>query len=189
MKTKLLFIGTLLCLLVSTPLYAQKMKEVKQKKMEQMEIVQPPRKIVPVKKRVIHGHIDPITGEEVIPQPTPPPKEYDLSFTYPESSDYYPYTSWSIMTEETLTVRGLATGEHTLEIYMKYRGTVIKDWEPVYVQANGVWETQINWGGTGSPQGTKLTISVRDTADRSEVKKMYLGQRPFRGQASQSGGN
>ncbi|WP_133240827.1 hypothetical protein [Marixanthomonas spongiae] len=65
MKTKLLFLGALLCLLVSTPLYAQKTKKVKQKEMKQIEVVkQPEVKIVPKKKRVIRGHIDPITGEQ-----------------------------------------------------------------------------------------------------------------------------
>lgn len=189
MKKTLLFLGTILFLLISIPSQAQEEVKLTEKKMKQHT---PIKKYTPIKvepQKVEHGIIDPITGERIPPNTSTAPKWRDVSITYPESSDAYPFTSWDILTPEELVVRGMATSGSTLEIRLMKNSTVLQDWTSFFAKGNGTWETKINWGGTGNPQGLKLEIQVRDTAKKEDIATMQLGQRPFRGQASSSGGN
>jgi hypothetical protein len=86
-----------------------------------------------------------------------------------------------------LTVRGRAIKGHTVEIrvetgqgYQEGSGRLIKDWTPVTVNSQGRWSKQINTGVPKINNGhTKrgeyyLTIFVRDTGKKSDVKTLHL---------------
>lgn len=89
-----------------------------------------------------------------------------------------------------ITFRGRAIKGHTVEIRIQtsqrnagnyndsgYAGSrVIKDWTPVSVDDNGYWETQINTGEPKTNKGSEytLTVLVRDTKDKSDIKVLHL---------------
>ena len=180
MKTKLLFLGTLFCLVVATPLYAQETRKIEKKEMTQLEIVNPPKdKVVPIKKRVVHGRIDTITGEEIPPY-TSGKSSKKFVILFPTSSLQYPNSNWYVLGDGKIPLHGEAPGGHTIEVKMlrEYNGnyTLIQDWTPYSVHQEGYWGAGIAWDGVSEGQSVKLKVLVRDTANRTLVKTLYLGR-------------
>lgn len=185
MKNAILFIGVLFCMLMAMSSYAQettkyKQTEMKQKEMKQIKVIPPSRvKVVPKKERVIHGRIDPITGEEILPDPILPPYK-ELIVVYPPKGLQYPNSTWFVLDRETIVLDGEATSGHTLEVKMlrkdneNYR--VVQDWTSFNVRQDGIWIKHIAWNGVADGQSVKLKIMVRDIADRSKVKTVFVGR-------------
>lgn len=186
MKTKLLFLGILFCLLMATPLYAQEIRKMEKKEIKQLEIVNPPKaKIVPIKKRVVHGRIDPITGERITPDKTRQPMtEKDFAIIYPTSQFQYPNSNfWGLGEPDGgVQLHGEAPGGHTVEVKMLRENNgdyiLVQDWTPHSVSPEGYWGTAIGWDSvpTHGGQSVKFKVLARDTADRSEVITLYVGR-------------
>lgn len=185
MKTKLLFLGTLFCLLVATPLYAQETRKMEKKEMKQLEIINPPKaKLVPIKKRVVHGRIDTITGERIPPYKSGTPSK-KFAIIFPPSSLQYPNSNFYVLGEPDggVQLHGEAPGGRTVEVKMLslrengiYR--VVQDWTPHSVSPEGDWGTAIGWDPVPAPggQSVKFKVLARDTANRSEVITLYVGR-------------
>ena len=196
MKTTLLFLGTLFFLLTSTAFYAQKdskrhkkgetkteksqkMHVKQQKEMKQFIIAEPQRAIaVPARKGENQIQIDPLTKELIPPYNPSPGNEITILFPtlgmrYPDSSDF--------LIQSFMLLQWKATSGHTVEI-KTLRETihgfygVVQDWTPYLVdEPDGIKDVRIPF--SGSPDGHRLLIKIliRDTADRSKVKTIFLG--------------
>ena len=189
MKKVILFVGILFCMLMTMPSYAQTTTKEKQKsnmevvppkKMEQIKVIQPPKVIiVPKQERVIHGRIDPITGEEIPPYTTGPPSK-EITVIFPPSQLQYPNSNWFVLDNTTITLEGEATVGRTLEIKMlrAYNEdyTLVQDWTSFIVKEDGIWIARIPWSGVTEGQSVKLKILIRDRANRSEVKTVFVGR-------------
>lgn len=118
------------------------------------------------------------------------PREFSgLKITSPESNLYQGEEVTS-----PITVKGRAIKGHTVEIRVQtgsrnagnynqpgYSGSrVIKNWFPVTVNSQGHWSSRINIGSPKTNDGRTtrseytLTILVRDTQKRSEIKVLHL---------------
>lgn len=209
MKTKLLVTGTLIMMSMTAQLYAQKtskketeqkvkvettkkaktMKKLEQVEMEQIKAVKPPQtKMVPVQKRVNHGHIDPITGEQII---TPPTEGSFVSITSPKSNLHEGVPMNGKITVKGRTYKGhrvdirVQTGTVTASNYENLptsKSRVLEDWRSVNVNADGEWHTTIDVGTLSYGMGGDfnndehhfLTILARDTNNRSEIEVLHL---------------
>lgn len=194
MKTKLLFLGTLFFLLTTTGFYAQKdntpykkgktktekrqKMQVKEKKeIKQVIINEPQRRIVPVKKEN-WIRIDPLT-EELIPPYNPSPGN-EITILYPPSSMQYPNSN-DFQIQNFMLLQWKATTGHTVEIKTLRENIhgvygVVQDWTPFIVdEPDGIKDEKIPF--SGSPTGHRLLVKIliRDTADRSQVKTIFIG--------------
>ena len=206
MKTKLLVTGTLVVMLMSSQTFAQKTPDKekerkvkvdnshKAKTMEQKEIKQlkadpsAQKKVVPVKQTVNRGHIDPITGEQVI---TPTTEAIYVIITTPESN-----LSVGEGLNGKITVKGRTNKNQTVEIRVqsgkrtidnytesdRYYSKLIEDWRPVKANANGDWSTLVDVKPLSYSAGADwdnveqhfFTILVRSKNDKSQIEVLHL---------------
>jgi len=180
MKIKLLFLGTLFCLLMATPFYAQETrkiekKEMKQVKMEKKEMRQI-KMINPPKAKI--GRIDPLT-QQLIPPYNPSPGN-EITILFPTSSMQYPNSS-DFLIQSFMLLQWRVTSGHTVEIKTLRENIhgfygMVQDWTPFLVdEPDGVKDVKIPF--SGSPAGHRLLVKIliRDTADRSQVKTIFVG--------------
>ena len=202
MKTKLFFTGVFFFLLTTTTFYAQKgskaqkthkptliniykQKKTKaqkkgivknQQKMKQIEIVKP-LKLEKVKKREF-PRIDPLT-REIIPRYNPSP-DNEITVLFPAADMLYPNTD-DFLIQHFMILQWRATRGHTVEIKTLRKTIhgsygVVQDWTPFLVdEPDGVKDVKIPF--SGSPVGHSLLVKllIRDTADRSQVKTIFIG--------------
>ncbi|WP_271392280.1 hypothetical protein [Aequorivita sinensis] len=208
MKTKLLFLATLLCLLVATPLYSQITKRTKTKDATNQKITTPTnkkladtnqimvvnpdnRKIVPKRERVIHGRIDPITGEQIPPtKKGPPSKEFAIIF--PHISQQYPNSNFYVLGESVsgnteghmpkVQLHGEGPAGRTVEVKMfrvDQNNRLIQDWTAIRekISPDGFWGASIPWG-TYEDEGksVKLKLLVRHSANKSDIITLFVGR-------------
>lgn len=206
MKTKLLVIGTLVVMSMTSQLYAQKttkkekerkVKVEKTEKAKTMEKVEMPqmkasptatKKAVPMKESVQHGHIDPITGEQVI---TPATEAIYVTITSPESN-----LSEGEALNGKITVKGRTNKNQTVEIRVqsgkrtvdnytdpdRYYSKLIEDWRSVKANADGDWKTVINVKPLTYSAGADwdnveqhfFTILVRSKNDKSKIEVVHF---------------
>ncbi|PVW15323.1 hypothetical protein [Marixanthomonas spongiae] len=202
MRTKFIFIGVFIFLLTTIPFYAQKGSKTKkmhkptlekiymqkkakaqkkgivknQKKMKQIDIVKP-IKLEKVKKREF-PRIDPLT-KEIIPKYNPSP-ENEITILFPNSGMLYPNTD-DFLIQHFMILQWRATRGHTVEI-KTLRETihgnygVVQDWTPYVVDdPEGIRDESIPF--SGSPVGHRLLVKIliRDAAERSQVKTIFIG--------------
>lgn len=176
MKTKFLFLGILFFLFTTTAFYAQEIKKIEQKEMKQIKVVKPPIvKAVP-KNRV--GTIDPLTQELIPPYNASPGNE--ITILFPPSNMQYPNSN-DLQIQSFMLLQWKATSGHTVEIKTLRENIhgfygVVQDWTPFVVdEPDGIKDVQIPF--SGSPEGHRLIVKVliRDTADRSQVKTIFIG--------------
>ena len=210
MKISNLFVGVLFSLLMSMPSFAQR-TIVKQKERVQKEVVQEKKtkemnvlnkkeieqrspiqertsKVKEVPKKVVHGTIDAITGEKILPKPST--GSY-ISITSPESN-----LSGGEAMNGKITIKGRTGKRHRIEIRVQtgtvnvsnyesldpFYSKIIEDWRPVTANSEGNWETIIDVGRLSYSAGADwdngdqhfFTILVRDTNNRSEIKVLHL---------------
>lgn len=206
MKTKLLVLGTLVVMLMTSPLYAQKTskkekerkvkveKSQKAKTMEKKEMKQikaVPRsktQVIPIKERVKHGHIDPVTGEQII---TPTPESIYVTITSPESNLVVGEGLNGKITVEGRTNKRqwieirVQSGKRTIDNYTdsdRYYSKLIEDWRPVEANGFGDWKTIIDVKPLSYSAGADydnveqhyFTILVRSRNDRSKIEVLHL---------------
>ncbi|MBA6152008.1 hypothetical protein [Gelidibacter maritimus] len=201
MKIKLLMTATVVLMVMTSQLYAQKTskqkveqkvkveKTKKAKTMEEMKVI--PRskaKVTPIKERVKHGRIDPITGEQVI---TPTTEAVYVAITSPKSN-----LSVGEGLNGKITVKGrtnkrqwieirVQSGKRTVDNYTdtnRYYSKVIEDWRPVKANADGNWHTMIDVKPLSYSAGADydnveqhyFTILVRSRNDKSKIDILHL---------------
>ncbi|NGX83167.1 hypothetical protein [Aequorivita sp. KMM 9714] len=208
MKTKLLFLATLLCLLVATPLYSQITKRSKTKDATNQKIAAPSNKklldtnkimvidpdntkLVPVRKQVVRGRIDPITGEQIPPTKSGPPSK-KLAITFPHISQQYPHSNFYVLGESVsgnteghipeVQLHGEGPAGRTVEVKMfrvDQNNKLIQDWTaiPEKISPDGFWGGGIPWG-THEDEGksVKLKLLVRDAANKSDIITLFVGR-------------
>lgn len=197
MKTKLLFLGTLFFLLTTTAFYAQrgtrgykkgktkiekshKIPVKQQKEMKQVIMTEPQKPItVPVRKVENRIRIDPLTQELIPPYNASPGNE--ITILFPPSSMQYPNTG-DFQIQNFMLIQWKATRGHTVEIKTLRENIhgfyeVVQDWTPFVVdEPDGIKDEKIPF--SGSPVGHSLLVKIliRDTADRSQVKTIFMGR-------------
>ncbi|WP_310993526.1 hypothetical protein [Aequorivita marina] len=194
MNSKLLFLGTLFFLLTTTAFYAQKgtkqpkegktkiekrqkMQGKQQKRMKRVIINGPQKTITPAKKRN-RIRLDPLT-QELIPEYNPSSGN-EISILYPPSNMQYPNSN-DFQIQNFMLLQWKATTGHTVEIKTLRENIhgfygVVQDWTPFVVdEPDGIKDEKIPF--SGSPVGHSLIVKIliRDTAERSQVKTIFIG--------------
>ena len=169
------FSSNLIVLFTTTAFYAQEIKKIEQKEMKQIKptIV----KAIP-KNRV--GTIDPLTQELIPPYNASPGNE--ITILFPPSNMQYPNSN-DLQIQSFMLLQWKATSGHTVEIKTLRENIhgfyeVVQDWTPFVVdEPDGIKDEKIPF--SGSPVGHSLIVKIliRDTADRSQVKTIFMGRK------------
>lgn len=192
MKKANIFIGILLCILMTIPSYAQEIKKLKKMEMQQKEMQQIDRipKIKKVPKRVNHqGYIDPITGQWVSTAPPLPIDENDISITSPSGartvSGYF-HISGKTKKNSRVKVEVKAKIEHDDEFDITQLYAVSDE--------DGNWKTETYSKPTLYGSSKKITFyitAVRINAERGNTAAVTVKHSPAPRPlpAAHSGGN